>query len=232
MSHQPQHEGHRVARVGWLRAAMLGANDGIVSTASLMVGFATSQAGRGTIMLAGVAGLVAGALSMAAGEYLSVSSQRDTEEADLEREREELREQPQQELRELAKIYEGRGLDPELAQRVAEQMSAHDALGAHARDELGITEELRARPMQAAVVSASSFAAGASLPLAVGAVFGDPIPPLGIALAAMVFLAGLGALGAFAGGAPIARPTLRVLFGGAIAMGVTALIGRLFGVDA
>ncbi|MFO1054661.1 MAG: VIT family protein [Planctomycetota bacterium] len=225
-----QHETHRVAHVGWLRAAVLGANDGIVSTASLIVGFASSHAARSSVLLAGASGLVAGAMSMAVGEYLSVSSQRDTEEADLDKERRELVEQPEVELRELAKIYEGRGLDPELAHRVAEQMTAFDALGAHARDELGLTEELRARPMQAAVVSASSFASGAALPLAVAALAGDPVSSWWVAGAALLFLAALGALGAIAGDAPLLRPTLRVLIGGTCAMVATAAVGGLFGV--
>jgi VIT1/CCC1 family predicted Fe2+/Mn2+ transporter len=226
------HETHRVSRVGWLRAAVLGANDGIVSTASLIVGFAASDAGRGAVLLAGVAGLVAGAMSMACGEYVSVSSQSDTEAADLDRERAELLEQPDHELKELAKIYEGRGLEPQLAWTVAEQMTAHDALGAHARDELGISEELRARPLQAATVSAASFAAGAALPLAAAALLGEPVSPVPIAIAAIVFLAGLGALGARLGGAHLLRPTLRVVFGGSLAMVATALIGLAFGVVA
>ncbi len=232
MLHARHSERHRISRLGWLRAAVLGANDGIVSTASLIVGFATSDVGRASVLLAGSAGLVAGAMSMACGEWLSVSSQRDTEVADLERERVELAEQPENELTELAKIYEGRGLDAALARQVAEKMSAHDALGAHARDELGLSEEMRARPIQAAVVSAVAFAAGAALPLSAAAVAGDPVPPLPIALASLFFLAVLGVLGALAGGAPVMRPTLRVILGGALAMGATAAVGALFGVVA
>ncbi len=232
MHHLRHHESHRIARVGWLRAGVLGANDGIVSTASLIVGFAASDAGRTAVLLAGAAGLVAGALSMACGEFLSVSSQRDTEEADLARERLELVEQPEQELRELAKIYEARGLETDLARQVAERMTAHDALGAHARDELGISEELRARPMQAAIVSASSFASGAALPLATAAVLGEPVPPLWIGVAALFYLAMLGGIGAHLGGAAMARPILRVVAGGVVAMAATAAVGLAFGVAA
>lgn len=232
MHHPRHHESHRVARIGWLRAGVLGANDGIVSTASLIVGFAASDAGRTAVLLAGVAGLVAGALSMACGEFLSVSSQRDTEEADLARERLELVEQPEQELRELAKIYEARGLEVELARQVAERMTAHDALGAHARDELGISEDLRARPMQAAIVSASSFASGAALPLATAAVLGEPVPPVWIGVASLFYLAMLGGIGAHLGGAAMARPVFRVVAGGFVAMAATAAVGFAFGVAA
>ncbi|MBI5851046.1 MAG: VIT1/CCC1 transporter family protein [Planctomycetes bacterium] len=232
MHHLRHHESHRVARVGWLRAGVLGANDGIVSTASLIVGFAASEAGQTAVLLAGAAGLVAGALSMACGEFLSVSSQRDTEEADLARERQELVEQPEQELRELAKIYETRGLETELARLVAERMTAHDALGAHARDELGISEELRARPMQAAIVSASSFASGAALPLATAAVLGEPVPPVWIGVAALFYLAMLGGIGAHLGGAAMARPVFRVVAGGVVAMAATAAVGLAFGIAA
>jgi VIT1/CCC1 family predicted Fe2+/Mn2+ transporter len=222
------HETHRTERVGWLRAAVLGANDGIVSTASLLAGFAASGAEPRSILLAGVAALVGGALSMAAGEYVSVSSQADTEKADLAIEREELAQYPEGELRELTGIYMKRGLEPALAAQVAEQLTAHDALAAHARDELGITRELRARPLQAAAASASAFAVGAAMPLAIAALV--PAHDLNIVLVpvSLVSLAALGALAARTGGAPILRGALRVTVWSAIAMLATVLIGRLF----
>jgi VIT1/CCC1 family predicted Fe2+/Mn2+ transporter len=228
----PRHHGemHHSGRVGWLRAAVLGANDGIVSTASLIVGFIASGASESSILLAGVAGLVGGALSMAAGEFVSVSSQADTEKADLARERGELAEYPEGELRELAGIYIKRGLDPALAARVAEQLTAHDALGAHARDELGITHELRARPLLASAASAAAFACGAVLPLAISAL--APMRNLGafVIVASLVCLALLGAFAARAGGANPLRGALRVTLWSALAMLATAAIGKLFGV--
>jgi VIT1/CCC1 family predicted Fe2+/Mn2+ transporter len=225
-------ERHGLQRTGWLRAAVLGANDGIVSTASLVIGVAAAGSGRGAVLTAGLAGLVAGAMSMAAGEYVSVSSQADTERSDLARERKELEDDPEAEHRELAAIYVGRGLDARLASEVARQLAAKDALAAHARDELGISEHFRARPIQAAMSSAAAFAAGALLPL-VTAVFAPPARamPL-IAGLSLVFLAILGALAARIGHASIAKGTLRVTFWGAIAMALTAAIGRFFGVVA
>ncbi|MBX3511385.1 MAG: VIT family protein [Hyphomonadaceae bacterium] len=225
-------ERHLVERIGWLRAAVLGANDGIVSTASLIIGVAAASAGKSDILVAGVAGLVAGAMSMAAGEYVSVSSQSDTENADLARERAELRDQPEFEVEELTSIYVGRGLTPDLARQVAEQLMAKDALGAHARDELGISEITTARPVQAALASAATFSAGAVLPLiAVVVSPREALIPL-VAAASLVFLAGLGAAGARAGGAGMWRPVLRVTFWGALAMAITAGVGALFGVAA
>jgi VIT1/CCC1 family predicted Fe2+/Mn2+ transporter len=225
-------ERHGLQRTGWLRAAVLGANDGIVSTASLVIGVAAAGSGRGAVLTAGLAGLVAGAMSMAAGEYVSVSSQADTERSDLARERKELEDDPEAEHRELAAIYVGRGLDPRLASEVARQLAAKDALAAHARDELGISEHFRARPIQAALSSAAAFAAGAVLPL-MAAVFAPPSRaiPL-VAGLSLVFLAGLGAVAARVGHANIAKGTLRVTFWGAIAMALTAAIGRFFGVAA
>jgi vacuolar iron transporter family protein len=222
-------ESHLVERIGWLRAAVLGANDGIVSTASLIVGVAAASAGRSEILVAGVAGLVAGAMSMAAGEYVSVSSQSDTEQADLDRERRELAENIDFERQELADIYVKRGLTPELAKLVALQLMAKDALGAHARDELGISEITTARPVQAALTSAATFAAGASMPLLMVVV--SPLDYLvpAVALASLVFLGVLGAIGAATGGAGIWRGVLRVTFWGALAMAATAAIGKLFG---
>jgi VIT1/CCC1 family predicted Fe2+/Mn2+ transporter len=222
-------ERHLVARIGWLRAAVLGANDGIVSTASLIVGVAAASTGRGEVLVAGVAGLVAGAMSMAAGEYVSVSSQSDTERADLARETKELATEPELELNELAAIYTARGVEPELARQVAQQLMTKDALGAHARDELGISEITTARPIQAALTSAGTFSAGAALPLLV-AVFA-PLPALAIlvSLASIAFLALLGFVGAGAGGAEPWRAALRVTFWGAFAMAATAGIGALFG---
>ncbi len=222
-------ERHRTAHIGWLRAAVLGANDGLISTSSLVVGIASAHAERAAVVLSAVAGLVAGALSMAAGEYVSVSSQADTEQADLARERRELATQPEAEHTELAQIYEARGLAPSQAAEVASQLMAHDALGAHARDELGLSEMTLARPLQAALASAGSFAAGAALPLVVVLLLPvAAVVPATIA-ASLVLLAALGALAARLGGAHPGRGALRVTFWGAVAMGVTALIGRLFG---
>lgn len=222
-------EGHRTERIGWLRAAVLGANDGIVSTASLVVGIAASHATQSAVLVAGVAGLVAGAMSMAAGEYVSVSSQADTEKADLDRERKELATDKGFEQDELASIYVGRGLEPDLAQQVAAQLMAHDALAAHARDELGISETLSARPVQAAFSSAGSFAIGAALPLLT--VFLVPESKLVIAVSglSLIFLAALGVLAARAGDAPVLKSTVRVTFWGALAMALTAGVGALFG---
>ncbi len=225
-------ESHRTERIGWLRAAVLGANDGIVSTASLIVGVAAAHAARSEVLTAGVAGLVAGAMSMAAGEYVSVSSQADTEKADLERERRELDQDPAFEKRELTAIYVGRGLDASLAEQVADQLMAHDALTAHARDELGISAALSARPVQAAFASAGMFAAGAVMPLLVAGVAPDrALIPL-VAGASLAFLALLGGLAAGAGGAPVAVGAARVTFWGALAMALTAGVGTLFGVAA
>lgn len=229
MSHSWHAEAHFSGRIGWLRASVLGANDGIVSTASLVVGVAAAEASRGQILIAGVAGLVAGAMSMAAGEYVSVSSQSDTERADLERERHELEVNAPLELDELAQIYVGRGLDPSLAAQVAEQLTRHDALGAHARDELGLTDTHTARPMQAATASAAAFALGAALPLGVAVL--TPVSSLSFAVsgASLVSLAALGSLAARAGGAHILRGAARVTMWGAGAMVLTALVGRAFG---
>ncbi len=222
-------EGHTVERIGWLRAAVLGANDGIVSTASLIVGVAAAATTQADILIAGGAGLVAGAMSMAAGEYVSVSSQADSEQADLERERAELAAQPEFELAELAHIYTARGVKPDLAREVAAQLMAHDALGAHARDELGISEAMSARPIQAAITSAATFSIGAAVPLLTALVLPQPQILSGVAAAALLSLALLGGVAAKAGGAQIGRAVLRVTFWGAFAMGVTALIGALFG---
>jgi vacuolar iron transporter family protein len=222
-------ERHRTQRIGWLRAAVLGANDGIVSTASLVVGVAAAHAPRGDVLVAGVAGLVAGAMSMAAGEYVSVSSQADTEKADLARERTELARDKVFEQAELAAIYVERGLDPPLANQVAERLMAHDALAAHARDELGISDNLAARPVQAAFASAATFAAGASMPLlAVVAAPEASLAPV-VSGASLVCLAALGVLAARAGGAPVIKSAARVTFWGALAIGVTAGVGALFG---
>lgn len=220
---------HRIGSVAWLRAAVLGANDGIVSTASLVIGVAAAHATHVDIMLAGVAGLVAGAMSMAAGEYVSVYSQADTEEADIERERKELATDYAGELRELAAIYVKRGLAPDLARQVAKQLMEHDALGAHARDELGITEALSARPLQAALASAASFAVGAVLPLLVANMAPETNLIVFVAVISLLFLALLGALAARAGGAVVATGAMRVTFWGALAMGATAGVGALFG---
>ncbi len=226
----PHSERHLIHRVGWLRASVLGANDGIVSTASLIVGVAAGADSAHTILLAGTAGLVAGAMSMAAGEYISVSSQSDTEAADLAREREELATQPEAELRELAGIYEARGLSSELAATVAAALTAHDPLAAHARDELGMTEIATARPVQAALASASSFAIGAALPLAAALVAPNAAVVPVVSAAALVALAILGAVGARAGGAEPWRAAARVTLWGAVAMAATAAIGALVGV--
>jgi VIT1/CCC1 family predicted Fe2+/Mn2+ transporter len=207
--HRPHREGHLSGRAGWLRAAVLGSDDAIVSTSSLMIGVAASSASKGAILIAGAAGLVAGAMSMAVGEYVSVSSQRDTEQADLDREKHELATEPEAELHELATIYEKRGLDRELALKVAEQLMARDSLGAHARDELGLDPKALARPLQAAWISAASFASFALVPI--------------IAL--------LGAFGGHLGGAPVLRASLRVTLGGTLAMAVTAAIGRILGIS-
>ena len=222
-------ERHKTARIGWLRAAVLGANDGIVSTASLMVGVAAASASQSSILLTGVAGLVAGAMSMAAGEYVSVHSQADTEQADIAREAAEIKKDPAAEHRELAAIYVERGLDAELAKQVAVQLMKYDAIGAHARDELGISDTMNAKPIQAALSSAASFAAGAALPLAVTA-----LVPVGSLIAwvtgtSLVFLALLGVMAARAGGANVLTSALRVTFWGALAMGITAGVGKLFG---
>ncbi|MFH1871368.1 MAG: VIT family protein [Pseudomonadota bacterium] len=222
-------ERHRTDRIGWLRAAVLGANDGIVSTASLIVGVAVAGAGHAGILLSGVAALAAGAMSMAAGEYVSVHSQADTEQADLARERAELDKDPVAERRELAAIYVGRGLESGLAQQVAEQLMAHDALGAHARDELGISELLSARPIQAALSSAASFAVGALLPLAVTALAPEALLIPLVAGSSLAFLALLGAVAARVGGASALPGAWRVTFWGALAMAVTAVVGMLFG---
>lgn len=225
-------ETHRTHRIGWLRAAVLGANDGIVSTASLVLGVAASGASSKNILIAGVAGLVAGAMSMAAGEYVSVSSQSDTENADLDRERKELAADPKHEHEELTAIYVGRGLDPELAARVSSQLMQHDALGAHARDELGISEILAARPVQAAFASAGTFSVGAALPLLVVVLVPAAALFWSVSLSSLLFLALLGSLGARAGGASMATAAIRVTFWGALAMALTAGVGALFGVAA
>jgi len=222
-------EAHRTDTIGWLRAAVLGANDGLISTSSLVVGVAAAATTRDPVVVAALAGLVAGSLSMAAGEYVSVSSQADTEQADLERERNELATDPQREHAELAGIYVGRGLTPELARQVADQLTAHDALGAHARDELGLSEITRARPLQAAVASAAAFAAGAALPFAL--VLMVPLASLTpvVTGSSLLLLAALGGLAARLGGASLLKGAARVTFWGAVAMGCTALVGRLFG---
>lgn len=226
----PRHlERHYAERIGWLRAAVLGANDGIVSTASLVVGVAAAHAARGDVLIAGTAGLVAGAMSMAAGEYVSVHSQADTEKADLKRERHELDTDVESERKELADIYENRGLEPALARQVAEKLMAHDALGAHAREELGLSEVHTARPIQAALASASTFAVGAALPLILAAVSSAAlIIPL-VAGGSLVFLAVLGGLAARVGGAKVAVGAARVTLWGALAMAATAAVGALFG---
>jgi len=222
-------EQHRTGHIGWLRAAVLGANDGILSTASLVLGVAAAHGTRSNVLVAGVAGLAAGAMSMAAGEYVSVHSQADTEQADLDRERAELRADDRGEHKELMQIYVGRGLDPSLAKQVADQLMAHDAIGAHARDELGITETLRARPIQAAFASAGSFAVGAAMPLLVTAM----VPRAGliplVSGASLMFLSLLGGLAARAGGAGVTVGAIRVTFWGAMAMTLTAGVGALFG---
>jgi VIT1/CCC1 family predicted Fe2+/Mn2+ transporter len=222
-------ERHRAERIGWLRAAVLGANDGIVSTASLVVGVAAANAASSDILVAGVAGLVAGAMSMAAGEYVSVSSQADTEQADIERERKELATDDKHEHEELAAIYVKRGLDASLAKQVADQLMAHDALTAHARDELGISDTLSARPVQAALASAGTFAVGAAVPLLTVLVVPTTVLIPVVVGTSILLLALLGGLGAHAGGAPVTRAALRVTFWGALAMALTAGVGALFG---
>jgi VIT1/CCC1 family predicted Fe2+/Mn2+ transporter len=222
-------ERHRAARVNWLRAAVLGANDGIVSTASLLVGVAAAETSHTAVLTAGVASLVAGAMSMAAGEYVSVHSQADTEKADLDRERRELETDDAGERRELMGIYIGRGLTPELARQVSDQLMAHDALAAHARDELGITDHSAARPLQAAGASAASFAVGALLPLVVAAIAPMSQVLIAVPVAALVFLAVLGSIAARTGGAAVLTAAARVTFWGAVAMAVTAGVGALFG---
>ncbi|WP_183265155.1 VIT1/CCC1 transporter family protein [Acidocella aromatica] len=221
-------ENHMLERTGWLRAAVLGANDGIISTASLILGVVSASGARHDALVAGIAGLVAGAMAMAAGEYVSVSSQSDTENAALAKERDELATQPEFEVEELTQIYVARGVEPPLAREVALQLMSHDPLGAHARDELGITETSSANPVQAAIASALMFSSGAAAPLLLAAF--TPMPALmpTIGVSALVFLALLGAIGAQAGGAPILKPTLRVAFWGALAMAATTGIGRLF----
>ena len=226
------HEAHKSHRVGWLRAAVLGANDGIVSTASLIIGVAAASATQESILLAGVAGLVAGAMSMAAGEYVSVSSQSDTENADLALEKIALENDIEAEKDELAQIYQNRGLEPVLARQVAEQLMAYDALGAHARDEIGISESASARPIQAALYSAGTFTVGAALPLMVAWTTPGKYLILAVTVLSLVFLALLGGIAARAGGAPIFAGTIRVTFWGALAIGLTAMVGRIFGVVA
>ena len=225
-------ERHRTQRTGWLRAAVLGANDGIVSTASLVLGVAAAGAGTGNVLVAGVAGLVAGAMSMAAGEYVSVSSQADTESADLAREGRELAANPHAEHAELAAIYVKRGLDPALASQVATQLTQHDALAAHGRDELGISDTLAAKPVQAALASAATFAVGAAAPLLMVVVLPSAALMWGLAASSLLFLALLGLLAARTGGAPLLRSVVRVTFWGALAMALTAGVGALFGVAA
>ena len=222
-------ERHRTTSIGWLRAAVLGANDGIVSTASLLVGVAAANASQSSIVMTGVAGLVAGAMSMAAGEYVSVHSQADTEKADLAKEKAEIEKDPAAEQRELQAIYVGRGLTPALAAQVAQQMMSHDALGAHARDELGITEAFSARPLQAALASAGSFTVGAALPLAVAALLPLAQVIVGVSGASLAFLVLLGYASAKAGGAPVLTSVIRVTGWGALAMAATAGVGTLFG---
>ncbi|HEX2603980.1 MAG TPA: VIT family protein [Oxalicibacterium sp.] len=233
MSSRSRHpERHRNHRIGWLRAAVLGANDGIVSTSCLMLGVAAANVARHELLIAGVAALVAGAMSMAAGEYVSVSSQSDTEQADLVREQQELEEEPDAEHRELTSIYIARGVQPELARKVATELMEHDALGAHARDELGIDDQNMARPMQAAITSALTFSSGSALPLATAALVPQQwVVPM-VAGMSMLFLILLGMLAARAGGASVLRAALRVGFWGAFAMGVTTGVGHLFGVAA
>lgn len=225
-------ESHKSHRIGWLRAAVLGANDGIVSTASLILGVASAQAAPNAILLTGIAGLMAGAMSMAAGEYVSVSSQADTESADLAREAKELQAEPEHELKELQRIYMGRGLSEETAHKVASELTAHDALGAHARDELGISEIVTAKPIQAALASAGTFAVGAGLPLLVTILAPSQYLIASVAACSLAFLAVLGGLAAQAGGASLYKGAARVAFWGALAMLVTSLVGKLFGVAA
>lgn len=225
----PDSGSHRSGRVGWLRAAVLGANDGIISVASLVVGVAASGASRHSVLLTGIAGLVAGTVAMAAGEYVSVHSQADTEAADIQLEMWSLEQQPDRELAELTAIYVGRGLDEELARRVAQTLMATDALGAHSRDELGITEALRARPLQATLASALSFSAGAMVPVATALIAPRPAVTAAASLAALISLLVLGGTAAAVGGASVGRGALRVAFWGALAMALTSIVGRLFG---
>jgi VIT1/CCC1 family predicted Fe2+/Mn2+ transporter len=222
-------ENHLISRIGWLRAAVLGANDGIISTASLILGVASASSSSSQAILSGIAGLVAGAMSMAAGEYVSVSSQSDTEYADLSREKQEIAQNPQAEKEELAQIYIGRGLESNLARDVAQQLMAKDAVGAHVRDELGISEITTARPIQAAVASAASFSVGAAAPLILVLVSPPNLLLWVVSIGSLIFLAFLGAIGAKAGGAEILKPTIRVTFWGALAMAATAIIGALVG---
>jgi VIT1/CCC1 family predicted Fe2+/Mn2+ transporter len=222
-------EMHRTGRIGWLRAAVLGANDGIVSTASLIVGVAAAHAVRGDVLIAGIAGLVAGAMSMAAGEYVSVSSQADTEKAELARESKELAQNGDFELEELATIYVKRGVEPALAKQVAQQLMKHNALAAHARDELGISDTFTARPVQAALASAASFAVGAAMPMIAVLLLPEALLVSGVSITSLVFLALLGIVAAWIGGAPIIKSAFRVTFWGALAMAATALVGSLFG---
>lgn len=222
-------ERHNIERIGWLRAAVLGANDGIVSTASLVVGVAAAAADKQAVLLAGFAGLAAGALSMAAGEYVSVSSQADTEAADIARETAELATQPEAELDELTGIYVDRGLEPALARQVAEALTAHDVMAAHRRDELGLSKATAARPLQAAFASALTFSVGAALPLLIVLLVPVAMLTAGVVATSLLALAFLGAMGAHAGGAPLAKPVIRVVFWGALAMAVTAGVGKLFG---
>lgn len=229
MPRSPHAERHFTQRIGWLRAAVLGANDGIVSTAALMVGVAAAESARGATLVAGLAGLVAGAMSMAAGEYVSVSSQADTEKADLARERRELTESPAAELEELTNIYIGRGLEPDLARRVAEQLTTRDVLAAHARDELGITEAQTARPIQAALASAATFSVGAALPLVIALLVSTRLIIASVSVGSLVCLAILGAVAAHAGGASRLRGAVRVTFWSALALALTATVGHLFG---
>ena len=225
-------EWHKSSRIGWLRAAVLGANDGIVSTASLVIGVASAGASRGAVLIAGIAGLVAGAMSMAAGEYVSVSSQSDTERSDIARERKELETDVDAEQRELAAIYVGRGLDPTLAAQVSDQLMAHDALGAHARDELGISDFAQARPVQAAIASALSFSVGAMMPMLTVLLVPESMLISLVVVLSLAFLAILGGIAARVGGARISTGVIRVTFWGALAMALTAAVGSLFGVSA
>ena len=222
-------ESHLIQRIGWLRAAVLGANDGIISTASLVVGVAAASTNQADVLVAGVAGLVAGAMSMAAGEYVSVSSQADTENADLNRERGELAHQPDAELNELTQIYVARGVEPQLARQVAEQMTAKDAFAAHSRDELGLSEHVVARPIQAALTSALTFTVGAAVPLAIAVLAPKTSTAMFVSGGSLVCLAALGAIGARLGGAATIKPTVRVTFWGAFAMAATAAIGAVIG---
>lgn len=229
---KPHHEGHRSAHIGWMRASVLGANDGLISTSALLVGMAAASAPSQIILVTGVAGLTAGALSMAAGEYVSVSSQADTEAADMAKERHELEHSPEAELLELTHIYVQRGLDKALAQQVAQQLTAHDALGSHLRDELGISEALAARPVQAALASAAAFSVGATPPILLAWLWHGSNLSTAITVVTLVLLAALGALAGKLGGASMAKGAVRVLFWGAMAMAATGLIGSLFGVAA